>query len=510
MMTTQQPPQVEPTVFPGFVRPLQGRLFAGVAAGIAQKSGIPLWLVRVLFVIAATMGGVGIVAYLAGWLLIPAEGSTDAIASGLVENLGPAGWIGLGVGVIGLMAINSSIDFLPGGAVFGLILVVFGVLVYMGRTPLTLGPRPSPDPLQATDPGGQSVAPAQYVAPSEGSIAPPVTGYPVTPVPSIPPPPPRPKSPLGRLTWAVIFITLGTMALVERVGSIDIAPRHYVAVTMGLVGLGLVVGAWFGRSRGLIVAGFLLIPVLVVSPLAEIDLTNLNRVVFTPTSVAEIEETYSQDVASMVIDLSQVDFTGERVEMSAASDLGEVIVIVPDDVAITGRAKVDLGVIEVFDDGPRGGIGSDSFAITRSGDAGTLDLRLTVGAGRILVTGDPDDPRIEDVPESSTGNPIVIDDITDFEERYEIGAGSLTFDLTDLELSQTANLRVQLGAGELIVLTPAGVSLDVEATAGVGEVVVKGQTDAGFAPRISITEPGALLELDLSVGAGSIQVREQS
>ena len=72
MMTTEQPPQVEPTVFPGFVRPLQGRLFAGVAAGIAQKSGIPLWLVRVLFVIAATMGGVGIVAYLAGWLLIPA------------------------------------------------------------------------------------------------------------------------------------------------------------------------------------------------------------------------------------------------------------------------------------------------------------------------------------------------------------------------------------------------------------------------------------------------------
>lgn len=509
MMTTEQPPQVEPTVFPGLVRPLQGRLFAGVAAGIARKSGIPLWLVRVLFLIAATMGGMGVVAYLAGWLLIPAEGSTEAIASGLVENLGPAGWIGLGVGVIGLMAINSSIDFLPGGAVFGLILVVFGVLVYMGRTPLTLGSRPAPDPLQFTDPGGQSVAPAQYVGASEGSIAPAATGTLVTPMPSIPPPPPRPKSPLGRLTWAVIFMTVGAMALVERVSSLDFAPRHYVAMVMGLVGLGLLVGAWFGRSRGLIVAGFLLIPVVAVSPLAEVDLANLNRVVFTPTAVAEIEEVYSQDVASMVIDLSQVDFTGETVDMSAASDLGEVVVIVPDDVAITGQARVDLGVIEVFDDGPLG-IGSDSFAFTRSGTAGTLELRLTVGAGRILVTNDPDDPRIEDMPESSTGNPIVIDDIADLEERYEIGAGSLTFDLTGLDLSQAANLRVQLGAGELIVLTPAGVSLDVEATAGLGEVVVRGQTDAGFAPRISINEPDALLELDLSVGAGSIQVREQS
>jgi phage shock protein PspC (stress-responsive transcriptional regulator)/predicted membrane protein len=510
MMTTEQPPQVEPTIVPGLVRPLQGRVFAGVAAGIAKKTGIPLWLVRVLFVIAATMGGAGVLAYLAGWLLIPAEGSSDAIASGLVENLGPAGWIGLGVAVVGLMAINSSIDFLPGDALFGLILVVFGVLVYMGRTPLTLGPRPATDQDRSTEPGAVGTAPARYVAPLEASMAPPATGTPIAPMPSVPPPPPRPKSPLGRLTWAVIFITLGTMAIVERVGSIEIAPRHYVAVAMGLVGAGLLVGAWFGRSRGLIVAGFLLVPALVLSPLAEVDFGTFNRVVFAPTTVSEIQEVYSEDVASMIVDLSQVDFTGETVAVATTSDLGEVIVIVPDDVAVTGRARVDVGVIEVFDVGPRGGIGSESVAIARTGTAGALDLRLTVGAGRILVTSDPDDPRIEDVPASTPGNPIVIDDLADLEERYEVGAGSLTFDLTGLELSQSANLRVQLGAGEITVLLPPEVSIDVDATAGLGEVDVRGRTDAGFSPRISFDEPDALLELDLSVGAGSIQVREQS
>ena len=42
----------------------------------------------------------------------------------------------------------------------------------------------------------------------------------------------------------------------------------------------------------------------------EIDLTGFNRVVFIPTSVVEIQQVYSQDVASMVIDLSQVNYFG--------------------------------------------------------------------------------------------------------------------------------------------------------------------------------------------------------
>src|SRR5215217_5578162 len=56
----------------GLVRPQQGRMLAGVCQGIARRYGMPVFLVRVLTVVAA-LAGVGLVAYPAAWVLIPNE-----------------------------------------------------------------------------------------------------------------------------------------------------------------------------------------------------------------------------------------------------------------------------------------------------------------------------------------------------------------------------------------------------------------------------------------------------
>ena len=50
----------------------------GVAAGIARRFGVDPALVRVAFVVAAAAGGVGVAAYLLGWLVIPAGDSRPA------------------------------------------------------------------------------------------------------------------------------------------------------------------------------------------------------------------------------------------------------------------------------------------------------------------------------------------------------------------------------------------------------------------------------------------------
>jgi signal transduction histidine kinase len=50
----------------------------GVAAGIARRFGVDPSLVRVAFVVAAAAGGVGVAAYLLGWLVIPAGDSRPA------------------------------------------------------------------------------------------------------------------------------------------------------------------------------------------------------------------------------------------------------------------------------------------------------------------------------------------------------------------------------------------------------------------------------------------------
>jgi phage shock protein PspC (stress-responsive transcriptional regulator) len=57
-----------------------GRLLGGVCSGIADYLDLDVAIVRIAFVVLAFVGGVGIPAYLAGWLLIPEEDAVDSIA----------------------------------------------------------------------------------------------------------------------------------------------------------------------------------------------------------------------------------------------------------------------------------------------------------------------------------------------------------------------------------------------------------------------------------------------
>jgi phage shock protein PspC (stress-responsive transcriptional regulator) len=69
------------------VRPFQDRMLAGVAAGAARYLGVDVTLVRIAFVVLTFFGGAGVAAYLAGWLLIPEEGSEQSIASEFIQSL---------------------------------------------------------------------------------------------------------------------------------------------------------------------------------------------------------------------------------------------------------------------------------------------------------------------------------------------------------------------------------------------------------------------------------------
>jgi phage shock protein PspC (stress-responsive transcriptional regulator) len=55
-------------------------MLAGVASGIADYLGIDPVLVRIAFVVLTLLGGFGILAYLAAWLLMPEEGTDTSAA----------------------------------------------------------------------------------------------------------------------------------------------------------------------------------------------------------------------------------------------------------------------------------------------------------------------------------------------------------------------------------------------------------------------------------------------
>jgi phage shock protein C len=69
-----------------FVRNFDGRMVAGVCSGIAEYSGIDVNLVRLAFVIATFFGFIGVLAYLAAWVIVPEEGESASIAENIVKK----------------------------------------------------------------------------------------------------------------------------------------------------------------------------------------------------------------------------------------------------------------------------------------------------------------------------------------------------------------------------------------------------------------------------------------
>jgi phage shock protein PspC (stress-responsive transcriptional regulator) len=71
---------LEPEVLPlvnGLVRPVKQRLLAGVCAGLAQYYKFDVSLVRIVMLVLAVFGGVGIIAYAVAWLLMPSVGKDN-------------------------------------------------------------------------------------------------------------------------------------------------------------------------------------------------------------------------------------------------------------------------------------------------------------------------------------------------------------------------------------------------------------------------------------------------
>lgn len=67
-------------------RPYQGRILAGVAAGIAEYLGVDVSVVRIGFVVLSLLGGLGVPAYIAGWLLVPDEGAPVSIVEDWLDR----------------------------------------------------------------------------------------------------------------------------------------------------------------------------------------------------------------------------------------------------------------------------------------------------------------------------------------------------------------------------------------------------------------------------------------
>ena len=66
------------------VRIRDGRMLAGVCAGVADYFGLDVTLVRVIWaVVSVITGGLGVLAYLVAWIVIPDEGQKSSLAENM-------------------------------------------------------------------------------------------------------------------------------------------------------------------------------------------------------------------------------------------------------------------------------------------------------------------------------------------------------------------------------------------------------------------------------------------
>jgi hypothetical protein len=203
-------------------------------------------------------------------------------------------------------------------------------------------------------------------------------------------PPTVATAPRSRLAGFVVSLTvlaLGVLGVVDLAGA-AVAGSAYLALPLAVTGLGLVAGAWFGRARWLIAIGAVLTVALGIASAAE-GLATVDRdVTWRPTSIDQVESSYTINAGNALLDLSDVDFDGQRSSIRVRVSVGNLMIIVPSTVDVRVTAEVDVGNANLLGT-VWSGIGQGGHTITDTGSdgpgGGELTIEATVDIGDLEV-----------------------------------------------------------------------------------------------------------------------------
>lgn len=378
------------------------RMVGGVCGGLGRRLGIDPAILRVAIVVAVFAGGLGLLGYVALWLLLPID--TDPNPSTLTRSLwrlvlGVLLALGAAAGAIGWIASLGGLT----AVIVGGFLVGVGIWLYR---------RPSAPLESATDTIGFAyggVGANAAPAPVDVTAVAPVAYYQTSP-----PVVREPRSYLGGYVLLAMLAVGGLMAAGAAAGVFDLNPVVFFAVLTAVGGIGLLTSAFIGRARWLILptSVLALIAALVGPAVAFVD--DL-EVIDSGTSIAEgigegspvwqptANATYALGAGLPTLDLTQWATAGGPApgpDSSVSADLraGELTVLVPASWEVNVNAVVSAGEITV-NDAPVEQTGAGAELSTVVAPAGTptgqLDLQLTVGLGAISiqqVSADPNAP----------------------------------------------------------------------------------------------------------------------
>jgi signal transduction histidine kinase/phage shock protein PspC (stress-responsive transcriptional regulator) len=197
-----------------------GKLIAGVAAGVADYFRVDRSAMRVAFAVLAVVSGLGVLLYLAGWLLLPAD---DGSAPPAARSEGGWDWVqaaALAVIVLGLILLFEPIGFLvPGSLAIPLMLGAGGLALLLARG------RAEPDATEGTS-GHQLLAT--------------VIG--------------RGRAAHVRLAIGSVLVFSGVAAFLATSNAFEAVRQGVLATAVVAGGLALIFGPWLWRLAGALTA----------------------------------------------------------------------------------------------------------------------------------------------------------------------------------------------------------------------------------------------------------------
>lgn len=308
------------------------RVIAGVCAGAARYLNIDPIIVRVVLAVLTVTGFAGVILYLAAWFLLPADDEDKSVAAEWFkldkneEQVRVAGLVGALILAI-LAIVGDSSWAWWGGTPWWL--VPFAVLAYL----VWIRPRRRREDREAVV--TEHAPPGTVVVPT----------------------PKRPREPRSNallgLTASLAAIALAVTWIYDETQK-DVHWTTYLAVALAVVGVGLLIGTFFGHGGPLIAIGILLAIALGIGSIFPSGRVGAQHP--TPTVATDVRSHYKHGVGLLELDLTEVSdpdaLLGRTIRLDAG--IGQTTVIVPAGLNVALSADLQAGELRLLgrdDDG---------------------------------------------------------------------------------------------------------------------------------------------------------------